>query len=443
MATIASRPNVVFILTDDQGPWAAGCYGNPEIQTPSLDRLAAEGVRFDQFYCTSPVCSPSRASFLTGRLPSQHGIHQWLHDENMGAGAREYLAGEVGYTQVLADHGYVCGLSGKWHMGDSLRPQQGFSFWYAHQQGGGPYHNAPMIRDGVPYLEPGYITEVITDEALGFLDRQQGQPFFLHVTYTAPHSPWTGHPQDLMDYYDDCPFASCPQEPRHPWAISLTDRCLGNREMLKGYFAAVTAMDRGVERILQRLEELGLAENTIVVFAGDNGFSCGHHGFWGKGNGTHPRNMYDNSVRVPFILRWPGQLPAGHTCNALVSAYDFLPTLLDLLELPLPEGRNLPGRSFRPLLSDPAADSREHVVVFDEYGPVRMIRTHDFKYVYRHAYGPHELFDLVNDPEEQENLIDVPSRARLRAELQGELTAWFARYVEPDKDGLKEPDTGD
>lgn len=442
------RPNIIFILSDDQGPWAAGCYGNPEIRTPNIDRIAARGVRFDNFFCASPVCSPARASLLTGRIPSQHGVHQWIHHENMGPQAAQFLAGEVAYTDVLTQYGYLCGLSGKWHMGDSLHPQHGFRFWYAHQQGGGPYHDAPMIREGVPYDEPGYVTDVITDEALGFLERHRHEQFYLSVHYTAPHSPWTGHPQDIVDSYDDCPFESCPQEPRHPNAISLTDHCLGNREMLKGYFAAVTAMDANIGRILDWVEAQGLANDTLIVFGGDNGFSCGHNGFWGKGNGTHPRNMYENSIRVPFLMSHPGVIAEGRAVSTMVSAYDFMPTLLDYLSLPRPEGRNLPGQSFAPLLTEgDAAMRRAHahelICVYDEYGPVRMIRSEDWKYVHRYGYGFNELFDLVNDPQERENLVDVPSQQARVRELRGEMEAWFGRYVEPEKDGLKERDTGD
>src|SRR6266536_674643 len=183
------RPNVVFILSDDQGQWAAGCYGNREIRTPNLDRLAASGVRFQNFFVATPVCSPSRATILTGRIPSQHGIHDWLRDFNVGPTARQFLAGEVAYTDILAAHGYHCGLSGKWHMGDSQTPQHSFDFWYVHQGGGGNYNAAPMVRDGRLIVESGYVTGVITDEAIGFLQRHRrerpDQPFYLSVHYTA------------------------------------------------------------------------------------------------------------------------------------------------------------------------------------------------------------------------------------------------------------------
>ncbi len=127
------RPNVLFILSDDHGLWALGCAGNPEIRTPNLDRLADEGTRFERFFCASPVCSPARASLLTGRIPSQHGVHDWIREGNVGEGAVEYLTGQRGYTEILAGHGYRCGLSGKWHLGDSQVPQKGFAHWYVHQ----------------------------------------------------------------------------------------------------------------------------------------------------------------------------------------------------------------------------------------------------------------------------------------------------------------------
>lgn len=434
-----SQPNVVFILTDDQGPWAAGCYGNPEMRTPNIDGLAARGVRFSNFFVATPVCSPSRATFLTGRIPSQHGIHDWLRPPaNVGPEAAPLAGEEVAYTDIMAQHRYTCGISGKWHLGDSQHPQHSFKFWYVHQQGSGDYNNAPMVREGKLVTESGYVTDIITDEALKFIEAQKDKQFYLSVHYTAPHSPWVGHPQDIVDSYHDCPFESCPQEPRHPWAIYLTDRCLGNREMLKGYFAAVTAMDMNVGRILNRLEELKLREKTLVIFVSDNGFSCGHHGFWGKGNGTHPRNMYENSIKVPCIFSQPGRVPEGVTSDTMVSAYDFFPTLLDYLKLPLPEGRDLPGQSFLPILEGRAAAGHDAIVVYDEYGPVRMIRTGKWKYVHRYPDGPHDLYGLENDPDERRNLASDAAYAPRIQELKGIMDEWFAKYVEPEHDGLKE-----
>ncbi len=432
------RPNVVFILSDDQGPWAAGCYGNPEIRTPNLDRIAETGVRFENFFVAIPVCSPSRATFMTGRIPSQHGIHDWIREGNIGPKAANYLKDEVCYTDVLAENGWTCGISGKWHIGNSQFPQHGFGFWFTHQTGGGPYNNAPMVRNGNTVNEPGYVTDVITNEALNFLNEhgKDKDPFYLSVHYTAPHSPWTGHPQDVVDSYNDCPFNSCPQEPRHPWAGGLSN-CLGNREMLKGYFAAVTAMDMNIGRILNKIEELGIREDTLIFFFSDNGFNCGHHGFWGKGNGTLPLNMYENSIKVPAIASHPGRIPQGYVQKAMVSAYDFMPTLLDYLGLPLPEGRNLPGKSYLPELLGKDDSGRDEVVIYDEYGRTRMIRTRDWKYVLRHPDGPNELYNMVNDPDERKNLIDDPAQSKRISEMKHKMEDWFAKHVDPDKDGMK------
>ncbi len=258
--------HIIVILSDDQGEWAMGCSGNAEIRTPNLDRLAASGMRFTNFFCTSPVCSPARASLLTGRIPSQHGVHDWIRGGNIGSDAIEYLKELRGYTDVLHEGGYDCSISGKWHLGDSRRPQKSFSHWYVHQRGGGSYHGAPMVREGDFVSEAGYITEAITDDALSVLAKRAQEtdrrPFYLSVHYTAPHSPWLNeHPLDIVASYDDCPFSSCPQEPPHSWELPSTVPASVRaepREHLKGYFAAVTAMDRQIGRIPDAVEAYGL-----------------------------------------------------------------------------------------------------------------------------------------------------------------------------------------
>ena len=443
----AARPNIVFILTDDQGCWAMGCAGNGEIRTPNLDRLAATGMRLDHLFCASPVCSPARASILTGRIPSQHGVHDWIRGGSVADGNDrpiEYLAGQLAYTDVLAANGYACGFSGKWHLGDSARPQKGFTHWYTHCYGGGPYYNAPMIRDGQVHKEPAYVTDAITDDALAWLAERTGddQPFHLSVHYTAPHSPWdkANHPDDLYESYDDCPFESCPDEPVHPWQMNSAPRGRGEkrRAILKGYFAAVTAMDICVGRILDQLEATGIRDNTLIVFTSDNGMNMGHHGIYGKGNGTFPLNMYDTSVKVPGLISRPGHVPEGVVSDALVSHYDLMPTLLDYLGMDNPEAERLPGQSFAPLLRGEPLGERESVVVFDEYGPVRMIRTREWKYVHRYPYGPHELYHLARDPGETQNLVGDPAREGVIAELKGQLDDWFVRHTDPTRDGTKE-----
>jgi arylsulfatase A-like enzyme len=465
----AHHPNIVFVLTDDQGPWALGCAGNHELQTPNLDRIAAGGMRFDNFFCASPVCSPARATILTGRMPSQHGVHDWIRRGSMDSSSTpgfggnddcgiEYLAGITAYTEHLAAAGYVCGLSGKWHLGDSLSAQKGFSFWNLFPYGGGDYVNPWMIRDGQVVREEGYLTDIITDGALRFLDSREHDdaPFYLGVHYTAPHSPWDAgqHPADLVSLYDDCAFETCPEVPGgHPWQIASAPRGTGERrrELLAGYFAAISGVDRSVGRIMERLDSMGELENTLFIFTSDNGMNMGHHGIWGKGNGTFPQNMYDTSVKVPMIISRPGSVPAGVVDTSLRSHYDLFPTLLEyagvLQQADDEQAAARPGTSFAHLLGGrleqaDAETDESSVVVYDEYGPVRMIRTREWKYIHRYPYGPHELYHIGKDPDETNNLIAEGATHPRAAALRSELDRWFVRYVDPARDGTKEPVTG-
>ncbi len=458
--TQQTRPNIVFILSDDQGIWSMGCAGNREIETPHLDRLAATGVRFENFFCASPVCSPARATLLTGRIPSQHGVHDWLAAGNTIARYEpaqngeliEYLEAQPGYTDLLAATGYRCGISGKWHLGDAHHAQKSFEYWAVHAKGGGPYYHAPMLRKGTVYEEPGYVTDVITDNALLWLESVQDarEPFYLSVHYTAPHSPWSrdDHPTDLYDqYYQECAFTSVPEQQNPPdWVRHLAipvETSSRRREYLSGYFTAVTAMDRNLGRLIDWLETRGLRQNTLIVFTSDNGMNMGHHGVYGKGNATFPLNMFEESIQVPFIASQPGRIPEDRVSPDLVSQYDVLPTLLEYVGIEPPAtADSLPGRSFAPSLVGAACDPNDHIVVFDEYGPVRMIRYDRWKYVRRCRWGPNELYDLHNDPGERRNLAGTSACRAIEHELQQQLSDWFARYVDPDRDGFRERVTG-
>ncbi|MBL8994750.1 MAG: sulfatase-like hydrolase/transferase, partial [Spirochaetia bacterium] len=197
-----------------------------------------------------------------------------------------------------------------------------------------------------------------------------------------------------------------------------------------------------VGKIIDKVESLGLRESTLVFFTGDNGMNMGHHGIWGKGNGTFPMNMFDTSVKVLAIISRPGSVPEGMVSDAMLSHYDVLPTLLGYLGIPLPESASLPGQSFAAILEGKPVEEREDVVVFDEYGPVRMIRTKMWKLVHRYPYGPHELYNLEEDPEEKSNLIDDPLWRTERARLKSRLDEWFRRYEDPGIDGVREAVAG-
>ncbi len=494
------RKNILFVLTDDQGAWAMGCAGNSELKTPNLDRLAENGMRFENLYCVSPVCSPARTSLLTGKIPSAHGVHDWLAsgqitaDDSLSDELKEafampdppqkyvwpksqldgdkgirYLDGHKTFTEVLAENGYECGLSGKWHIGAADKPQAGFSYWSTCAIGGADYINSVVLKNGKMEMISGeYVTDYITDRAIDFLDqRQKEKPFCLCVNYTAPHSPWGKecHPKKYIDMYDSCPFDSIPNLPPHPWVegadVSFDDwkkkphpgvRFIYanyapiretwqeyRRESLRGYFAAVSAMDESLGRLLQKLDRDGLTEDTLIVFTSDNGSNMGHHGIFGKGNGTYPVNMYQTSTRVPGIFSCPGSIPTGVTATAKVSHYDIFPTLLDFVGIPFETTADMPGKSFAPMLcgrGDPNADG--DVFVCDEYGATRMITDRQYKLILRLPDGPNEFYDLEKDPDEYTNGFDDPQYANIIESMTEKLGEWFEKYVDPALDGSKE-----
>ncbi|HEV7417930.1 MAG TPA: sulfatase-like hydrolase/transferase [Tianweitania sediminis] len=443
------RPNILYIISDDQGAWALGCAGNSEIKTPVLDRLAEAGIRFENFFCTSPVCSPARASVLTGEIPSRHGVQDWIRVGSMGDGRIDYLEGQRLLTDVFADNGYRCGLIGKWHLGASDRPRKNYVKWFAHQTGMGPYYDAPMVDEDQPITLPGYITEELGKLAVDFVAQEasRSEPFWLSLNFTAPHYPWIdSHPKEFTDLYQDCPFNSCPDEPPHPdfagGAASVAKGEEQRRKSLIGYFASVTAMDAAIGEVIAEIERQGLTESTLVVFMGDNGMNCGHHGIWGKGNGTRPQNMYDTSIKVPCIIAQPSRIPSGLVRGDLLSGYDMFPTLLEHAGLAERPTHQKPGRSFGPLLAGGALPETRDVVVYDEYGPVRMVRTREWKYVHRFPDGPHELFDLVGDPDERVNRINDAGVGNVLGQMRGKLFAWFKNYVDPRRDAVSKGVTG-
>jgi arylsulfatase A-like enzyme len=421
-----SRPtNVVFILTDDQAPHSLGVYGNTEIRTPHCDRLAQAGALFTRAFCTTPVCSPSRATLLTGRIPSQHGIHDWIREENEGEEAKALLEGEPTFCQALADHGYRLGLSGKWHLGDNGRPQQGFDFWFAMPTGGNRYQDPPMYWEGEKREFPGYTTDVVTGKALEFLEKAKTDPFFCFVSYNAPHTPYSGTPEKYLDLYRDCPFETFPGEPlNEPIAHSLSRNNVGNRESKMHYYGMITAIDDTVGRIARKLEDLGLAQDTLVIYLSDHGFLLEQHGLWGKGNTSWPFNMYDESMLVPAWFYHPGRIPAGLRIDAMTSFYDFAPTLLDYLGRPPLTGKSLAGRSYAPFLraEKPPWDN----LVYGEYQYCRMIRTEDWKLIDRTEGFYSELYDLRNDPAERNNLVESAEHQEQRLRLKQQMDTWFA-----------------
>jgi arylsulfatase A-like enzyme len=437
----ARKPNLVFILTDNHGAWTLGCYGNKEIRTPNIDRLAAEGIRFTRAYCNNSVCSPSRATFLTGLIPSQNGVHSYLPAETAlsPSGPEACQIHEfASLPKVLSKAGYVCGLAGKWHLGGNLQPQEGFSYWFTKASGHtASFYHEKAIWQGKIYNETNYFTDVITDHAVDFLEQNQAKPFFLYLCYNGPYGlggalTETPHNRHAA-YYADKPMESFPRAEVSPW-LKSNRNFVNNVESMRHYAAAVSGVDDGIGRVMETLKRLKLDDNTLVVFAGDQGLNAGHGGYWGMGDHSRPLNTREATVRIPLIYRQPGQIPAGKTSEAMTCNYDFLPTVLDYLGLAekIPTQPALPGKSYAAALKGKTLAWQN--TIYHEFENTRMIRTPEWKLTLRYPNGPDEFYNMALDPEESKNLIHVSQFAGARNKLQQQLEAFFARYADPQYD---------
>ncbi len=432
----APPPNLVFILTDNQGAWTLGCYGNPDIRTPNIDRLAAAGIRFTRALSSNPVCSPTRATFLTGLIPSQHGVHSFVEPAiMMGPTACNTLAEFTSLGEVLHDAGYVCGLSGKWHLGANLTPSEGFSFWITKPDGSTrEFYDQDIIEDGKVRKEAGYTTDLWTRKGIEFIEANKERPFFLFLSYNGPYSlgglMLNRARNRHAEFYRDRHFASFPVDAMHPWQSS--NKNFHNKQIAMERVAAETSgVDDGVGEIMATLQRLGLDENTLVVYTADQGWMGGQNGMWGMGDHFRPIGAHELMMQIPLVFRQPGKVPAGKTDDRLVSNYDFMPTVLGHLGLAerMPRQPVSPGRNFSAVLGgeNPAWDN----VIFYEMETTRAVRTDDWKYVARFPDGPFELYDLKRDPRERFNLIGQPGTDVTRTELAQRLDAFFMRYADP------------
>jgi arylsulfatase A-like enzyme len=433
-----SRPNILLILADDLAAWMCGCYGNKEIRTPNIDLLARMGTRFLNAFVVTPVCSPSRATLFTGRTPMQHGIHDFLTPnpvENPPQGQAappEAFAHEVMLSDMLAREGYRCGYVGKWHMGSDAAPGHGYEFTYTMLGGSSPYQNPTMSRNGKLVTEGGYLTQLMTQAALEFIERQEpGRPFFLAVSYLNPHTPYDGHPQKYYDLYADTRFETIGWEPPAPNALrekEMLQDVVGN---LRKCAASVTALDDQIPVLLDALRRRKLWSDTLIVFTADNGYLLGRHGLWSKGHASDPINMYEEVVGVPLILSWPGEIPVEATRPELVSFYDLLPTLCEAAQAPVPGDRNLCGRSFLTLARGRTFPKGQAwpPTVFGYFRNTQMARDNRFKLVIRNGgEGPNELYYLSRDPREKRNEYDNAGFVTVRDRLRRQLDGWLERY---------------
>ncbi len=437
-----SRPNVVFVMTDNHGAWTLGCYGNPDIRTPHIDRMAEEGTLFTQAYSSNPVCSPTRATYLTGLMPSQHGVHCFLTGGGLQTGpdARCTLDELTSLPEILKKNGYSCGLVGKWHLGGNLHPQEGFEdYWITMPHGGtSTFYDADIIENGQIRKEPEYLTDFWTRHAVKFIDQnaKTEKPFFLFLSYNGPYALsrllLREGKNRHADYYADKPLESFPRLPAHPWQKYNLDYH-NNPISIRRVATEVSGVDDGVGTVLQSLKDHGIDENTVVIFVADQGWAGGQGGYFGMGDHTRPVTADDEMMRIPMIWRHPGSITSSAVSNVMVTNYDFLPTLLSYLNLSdqSPVEHKLPGKDFSAELKVANSQTAGEEAVYYEFESLRSVRTKKWKYVHRHPNGPHELYDMVNDPDEFTNLVSDPKTAEIKRFLEQQLDSYFQKYSIP------------
>ena len=430
-AASPAKPNVVLIVSDDQGYPDLGCIGTKPIQTPNLDRLASEGVRATSFYVTWPACTPSRGSILTGRYPPRNGLYDLVRNDMVDYGHRytqeEYAVSpemtlgldptEITIGNMLRAGGYVNGVVGKWDMGQARRYlplQRGFDFFYGHGNNGIDYYT--HSRYSIPSLFRGnqrteedkgkYITNVFGREALNFTREHAGRrPFLLYLPFNAPHSA----SKFAEDNGGEKAGVQAPEEEVARY------RGIVKEEKLARYYAAVTVMDRVIGDVLKAIDEAGQTDNTIVMFMSDNG---------GGGNdGNAPlkgakATMWEGGLRVPFIIRWPGKVPAGKVTDEFLTTLEIVPTLLAATGAPAPKDVKLDGFDMLPVLRGKEPSPRQDM--FWQRRLDKAARVGHWKWL-DSAKGK-GLYDLSNDIGETKDLSE--EKPEVLKMMQARFAAW-------------------
>lgn len=475
----AERPNIVFIFSDDHAWQAVSAYGEARrlLDTPHIDRIAREGVRFDRCLIPNSICGPSRATVLTGKYSHANGFYNNTNNRFDGS--------QVTFPKLLQAAGYQTAVVGKWHL---VSAPTGFDYWHI-LPGQGVYYNPPMIRNGENVRHEGYTTDIITDLSLDWLrKRDKSKPFLLMCQHKAPHREWSpalrhlGHngdrvypePETLFDDYAGRGPAEKAQDmtlarTMTPLDVKLTTPAQLNAEQrrqwdayygprneefrrqnpqgrdlvkwryqryLHDYLGCVKAVDESVGRVLQFLDEEQLTDNTLIVYSSDQGFYLGEHGWFDK------RWIFEESLRSPLVMRWPGVARPGTVNRDLTSNLDFAATFLEAAGLQPPT--DLHGQSLIPLLrgETPASWRQSFYYHYYEFPGPHDVRRHygvvDARYKLVRFYEPQmnywELFDLQNDPREMRNVYDDPAYAETRQRLTAELDRLRRELRVPDPD---------
>ena len=388
------RPNVILVMTDDQGYGDVGTHGNPILKTPHIDRFGEHSIELTRFY-VSPVCAPTRASLLTGRYNLRAGVH------GVTRGRETMRADEITLAEALKGGGYRTALVGKWHLGEHfpyVPHAQGFDEFTGFRTGHwNRYFDAPLERNGKPFQSKGFITDFLTDEAIGFMERNRGNPFFLYLAYNAPHSPFQA-PEENVKRFD---------------GADLDDKT-------KVVYAMVENLDSNFGRLLSAIDRLKLTDDTIVIFMTDNGPAGDRYNWQLRGRKA---SVFEGGVRVPFFLRWPARYKSPKKINTLAGHIDLYPTLLDLCGVNAPKGKPIDGRSIAPLLDGKT-----------ENWPDRMFFTHSDRELSAPFPGAvrTQQYNLVNGTDLYEVSSDTGEKKNVGAQhpdvvkrLRAAYDAWF------------------
>lgn len=467
------RPNIVFIFSDDHAHQAISAYGSKVNKTPNIDRLARDGMRFDRCYVTNSICGPSRAVILTGKYSHKNGFYT---NERMN-----FDGSQTTFPKLLQAAGYQTAIVGKWHLGSD---PTGFDHWDV-LPGQGRYYSPVFLSPKGREVAPGYATDVITDKALTWLERRDEQkPFLLMLQHKAPHREWAPSPAHLTAFadhgipepetlFDDYShrssaakaatmriadhmaldsdlkvfgpeneygkylFKLMTPEQQAAWKaafdadnLEFLEANLQGKELarwkyqryMRQYLSCIQSVDDNIGRVLDYLDEHGLADNTIVVYASDQGFYLGEHGWYDK------RWMYEQSLRTPLIVRWPGKVKPGSVDNHIVSNVDFAETFLEVAQVQPPA--EMQGRSLVPVLTGETPEDWRDSFYYHYYeGPpaVHTVAEHygvtngRHKLIHFYKLGEWELFDLEKDPQEMRSVYDEPEYAAVVTELKKEL----------------------
>ena len=388
---VDKKPNIVFILADDAGIGDVSAYGCKYGGTPNIDRLAAEGMRFTRAYSGSAVCAPSRCVLMTG----QHTGHTLRRSNQSKDGLLSRPATQATVARLLHDAGYATGGFGKWGLGNpgttGVPENEGFDlfFGYYDQKHAHDYYTDYLVRNSVnvPYQQSGkhtwedYSHTRIADETLKFIEKNKDRPFFCYATWTPPHDEWV--------IPDNAPFS------KQTWP-----------EEIKNYAAMVALVDKDVGRVMQKLKDLGIADNTLVIFSSDNGANdeCIAQLDSTGGLRGYKRMLYEGGIRAPFIARWPGKIQPGSTSDLLTTFVDFMPTAAELVGVPIPAGMD--GISILPTLLGQKQTKLHESLYFEIYEPYfqQSVRWGDWKGYRLGTKALLELYDLKTDPTEKQNL---------------------------------------